>query len=129
MLSRMPLMTLFNRYQDKCLNILNSSLVWNYEKLPNNTLKLQIAKFCEECDEVIEADNYQRQVEELSDVLITIGGIARFDTELAKQSFNEFIFCVDKYIFMDVIDYAEQKIKILYERDYSNGFRHKETIQ
>ena len=103
--------------------------MWNYEKLPNNTLELQIAKFCEECDEVIEADNYQRQVEELSDVLITIGGIARFDTELAKQSFNEFIFCIDKYVFMDVVDYAEQKIKILYERDYSDGFRHKETIQ
>ena len=48
-----------------------------------------------------------------------------FDEELAKQLFNEFISCLDKYIFMDIIDYAEQKIKILYERDYSkDGYHH-----
>ena len=117
--------TLFKRYRQKCLNVLNSSLAWNYERLPNNTLELQIAKIYEEYDEAIEADDYQHQVEELSDILITIGGLARFDEELAKQLFNEFISCLDKYIFMDIIDYAEQKIKILYERDYSkDGYHH-----
>lgn len=116
--------TLFKRYRQKCLNVLNSSLAWNYERLPNNTLELQIAKIYEEYDEAIEADDYQHQVEELSDVLIAIGGLARFDEELAKQLFNEFISCLDKYIFMDIIDYAEQKINILYKRSYSNGYKH-----
>lgn len=116
--------TLFKRYRQKCLNVLNSSLAWNIAKLPNNTLELQIAKIYEEYDEAIEADDYQHQVEELSDVLIAIGGLARFDEELAKQLFNEFISCLDKYIFMDIIDYAELKIPILYERTYSNGYRH-----
>ena len=123
-LSTMLMPTLFNRYQEKCLNVLNSSLAWNYERLPNNTLELQISKLFEEYDEAIEADDYQHQVEELSDILIAIGGLARFDEELAKQLFNEFISCLDKYIFMDIIDYAEQKIKILYKRSYSNGYHH-----
>lgn len=125
MQSKMLMPTLFNRYRQKCLNVLNSSLAWNHERLPNNTLELQIAKIYEEYDEAIEADDYHHhQVEELSDVLIAIGGLARFDEELAKQLFNEFIYCLDKYIFMDIIDYAEQKINILYKRSYSNGYKH-----
>lgn len=128
MQSRMLMPTLFYRYQEKCLNVLNSSLAWNYERLPNNTLELQIAKFCEECDEAIEADDYQHQVEELGDVLIVIGGIARFDEELAKDVFNEFVSCLDKIIFMDCVDMAERKIPILYERTYADGFRHEEIM-
>ena len=120
-----PLMMMsLKRYEDKLLKVLNDSLAWNFAKLPNNTLDLQIAKLFEECDETIEADDYQHQVEELGDVLIVIGGLARFDEELAKQLFNEFISCLDKYIFMDIVDYAEQKIKTLYKRSYSDGYKH-----
>lgn len=109
--------------------MLNSSLVWNNARLPNNTFDLQLSKYCEEIQEVIDANNYQSLIEELADVLIVIGGMARFDELLAKEMFNEFIMCLDKIIFMDMIDYAEQKIKILYERDYTDGFHHKEAIQ
>ena len=117
---------LLERYKKKLVAILNSSLAWNYAKLPNNTFELQFAKYEEEIDEAIEAEtiSYQKMIEELADVLITIGGMARFDLPLAIEMLNGFIDCLDKYIFMDVIDYAEQKIKILYERSYSNGYHH-----
>ena len=122
---------LLERYKKKLVTILNSSLAWNYAKLPNNTFELQFAKYEEEIDEAIEAEtiSYQRMIEELADVLITIGGMARFDLPLAIEMLNGFIDCLDKYIFMDVIDYAEQKIKILYERSYSNGYHHDEVLQ
>lgn len=81
-------------------------------------------KVDEEIDEVIEAEDYQHQIEELADVLIAIGGIERFDKLKAVNMFNNFIAVLDKFVFMDVVDYAEQKIKILYERTYSNGYKH-----
>ena len=95
----------------------------NNVKLPNNTLELQIKKYCEEVDEAIEAehDSYQHFVEEPADVLITIGGLMRFNEELAVSMLNEYLSTMDKYVFMDVIDYAERKIPMLYH--------HKEIIQ
>ena len=126
MQKRLPTQTLFNQYKEKCLKVLNESLAWNIAKLPHNTIELQIDKYCEEIDEAIEAEQegYQRQIEELADVLIAIGGMARFDEPLAKTMFDEFIGCMDKYIFMDVVDYAEKKIPILYEREYKDGYHH-----
>lgn len=122
---------LLERYKKKLVAILNSSLAWNYAKLPNNTFELQFAKYEEEIDESIEAEtiSYQNMIEELADVLITIGGMARFDLPLAIEMLNGFLDCLDKYIFMDVVDYAEQKIKILYKRSYSNGYKHDEVLQ
>ena len=122
---------LLERYKKKLVAILNSSLAWNYAKLPNNTFELQFAKYEEEIDEAIEAEtiSYQNMIEELADVLITIGGMARFDMCLAIEQLNGFLDCLDKYIFMDVVDYAEQKIKILYKRSYSNGYKHDEVLQ
>lgn len=122
---------LLERYKKKLVSILNSSLAWNYAKLPNNTFELQFAKYEEEIDEAIEAEtiSYQNMIEELADVLIAIGGMARFDLPLAIEMLNGFLDCLDKYIFMDVVDYAEQKIKILYKRSYSNGYKHDEVLQ
>ena len=118
--------TLLRRYEKKLVSILNQSLAWNYAKLPNNTFELQLAKYYEEVDEAIEAEHesYQHFVEELCDILITIGGMMRFDEELAQEMLNMLINDIDKYIFMDIVDYAEQKINILYERSYSNGYKH-----
>ena len=122
---------LLERYKKKLVAILNSSLAWNYAKLPNNTFELQFAKYEEEIDEAIEAEtiSYQNMIEELADVLIAIGGMARFDLPLAIEMLNGFLDCLDKYIFMDVVDYAEKKIKILYKRSYSNGYKHDEVLQ
>lgn len=122
---------LLERYKKKLVAILNSSLAWNYAKLPNNTFELQFAKYKEEIDEAIEAEtiSYQKMIEELSDVLITIGGMARFDMLLAVEQLNDFLGCLDKYIFMDVVDYADKKIAILYERTYSDGYHHDEVVQ
>ena len=129
--SKMLMPTLFERYKKKLLAVLNASLAWNIVKLPNNTLELQLTKYEEECEEAIEAEstNYQRMIEELADVLISIGGMMRFDTELAIDMLNQLIDCLDKYIFMDVVDYAEQKIPLLYERSYSDGYHHDEVMQ
>jgi hypothetical protein len=126
MSKRLPTETLFNQYKEKCLSVLNKSLAWNIAKLPHNTFDLQLAKYCEEIDEAIEAEavGYQEQIMELADVLIAIGGMARFDELLSKEMFDGFIGCVDKYIFMDVVDYAEKKIPILYEREYKDGYHH-----
>lgn len=126
MLREMRMQTLLERYKKKLVNLLNASLAWNNVKLPNNTLELQIKKYCEEVDEAIEAehDSYQHFVEELADVLITIGGVMRFNEELAISMLSEFILALDKYVFMDVVDYAELKIPVLYERTYTNGYRH-----
>lgn len=127
----MPMTTSLERYIERTLEVLNESLAWNIARLPNNTLELQLLKYIEETDEAIEAEkiSYQNFIEELADVVITIGGIARFDEQLAVEMFNDFLDSIDKYIYMDVIDYAKQKIKILYQRDYSNGWHHKGIIQ
>ena len=122
-----PLMMMsLKRYENKLLKVLNDSLAWNYAKLPNNTFELQFAKYQEEVDEAIEAekDNYQHFVEEVCDVLISIGGMMRFDEELAIEMLNMLLKDIDKYILMDIVDYAEQKIKILYERSYQDGYHH-----
>ena len=106
--------------------MLNESLAWNIAKLPKNTFDLQLQKYFEEVDEVIQAEKegYSRQVEELANVLIALGGMARFDELLAKEMFDEFVSWIDKYTFMDVVDYAEKKIIILYEREYKDGYHH-----
>ena len=119
---KMRMKTLLERYKKKLVKVLNDSLAWNNVKLPNNTLELQVKKYCEEVDEAIESEgNYQRFIEELADVLITIGGLMRFNEELAVSMLNEYLSTIDKYVFMDVIDYAERKIPMLYH--------HKEIIQ
>ena len=120
----MNMIVSYKRYKKKCLKVLNDSVKWNIDKLPDNTLKLQMMKFNEEIDEVIKAKTYQHQIEKLADVLIAIGGVARFNKLKAAYIFDKFIAFLDKFIFMDVVDYAEQKIKILYERDYSNTYNH-----
>ena len=51
-----PIPTLLRRYEKKLVSILNQSLAWNYAKLPNNTLELQLAKYYEEVDEAIESE-------------------------------------------------------------------------
>ena len=129
--SKMLMPTLFERYKKKLLAVLNASLAWNIVKLPNNTLELQLTKYEEECDEAIEAEStsYQLMIEELADVLISIGGMMRFDAELAIDTLNQFLDCIDKFILMDVVDYAEQKIQLLYERTYSDGYHHDEVVQ
>lgn len=121
-----PMSALLRRYEKKLVSILNQSLAWNYAKLPNNTFELQLAKYYEEVDEAIEAEqeNYQHFVEEVCDVLISIGGMMRFDSNLAQEMLNMLLGDIDKYIFMDIVDYAEQKIQILYERSYQDGYHH-----
>ena len=129
--SIMPMQTQLDRYKKKLLAVLNASLAWNIVKLPKNTFDLQLKKYEEECDEDIEAEqiNYQRLMEELADVLISIGGMMRFSPELAIDMLNQFLDCMDKFILMDVVDYAEQKLPLLYERSYSDGYHHDEVIQ
>ena len=129
--STMPMQTQLERYKKKLLAVLNASLVWNIVKLPKNTFDLQLKKYEEECDEAVEAEqiNYQRLIEELADVLISIGGMMRFNSELAIDMLNQFLDCMDKFILMDVVDYAEEKLPLLYERSYSDGYHHDEVIQ
>ena len=119
----MRMTTLLERYEKKLVNLLNASLAWNIARLPNNSLDLQVKKYCEEIEEVNEAekqDDYQHLVEELADVLICIGGLIRFDEDIAQNALNDYLATLDKYIFMDVVDYAELKIPELYERTYTN---------
>lgn len=121
----MRITTLLERYEKKLVNLLNASLAWNIARLPNNSLDLQIKKYCEEVDEAVEAEeDYQHFIEELGDVLISIGGVMRFDEELATSMLSEFILALDKYVFMDAVDYAELKIPVLYERSYADGYHH-----
>lgn len=122
--NKIPMFSSYNRYREKCLVVLNESLDWNYKKLPNNTLDLQLKKVDEEIDEVVNAKNYQETVEELADVLIAIGGVARFDGEKAMNMFNTFVSFLDRFIFMDMVDYAERKIKIIHQREYPDGYHH-----
>ena len=129
--STMPMQTQLERYKKKLLAVLNASLAWNIVKLPKNTFDLQLKKYEEECGEAVEAEqiNYQRLIEELADVLISIGGMMRFNPELAIDMLNQFLDCIDKFILMDVVDYAEEKLPLLYERSYSDGYHHDEVIQ
>lgn len=121
-----PMPTLLSRYEKKLVGVLNASLAWNYAKLPNNNFELQLAKYCEEVDEAIEAESdcYEHFVEEVCDILITIGGMMRFDTSLAQEMLNMLLNDIDKYLLMDVVDYAEKKIKIIYKREYKDGYHH-----
>ena len=125
----MRITTLLERYKIKLIKVLNDSLAWNIVRLPNNSLDLQVRKYCEEIGEVNEAEeqgDYQHLVEELADVLICIGGLIRFDEDVAQNALNDYLATLDKYIFMDVVDYAELKIPELYNRDYSDGYHHRE---
>ena len=125
----MRITTLLERYRQKLIKVLNDSLAWNIVRLPNNSLDLQVRKYCEEIGEVNEAEeqgDYQHLVEELADVLICIGGLIRFDEDIAQSALNDYLATLDKYIFMDVVDYAELKIPELYNRDYSDGYHHRE---
>lgn len=126
MQKNLPMPTLLKLYEKKLVEVLNQSLTWNYAKLPNNTFELQLAKYYEEVEEAIEAEklDYQHFVEEVCDILITIGGMMRFDEELAQEMLNMLINDIDKYILMDIVDYAEQKINILYKREYKDGYHH-----
>lgn len=126
MQKNLPMPTLLKLYEKKLVEVLNQSLTWNYAKLPNNTFELQLAKYYEEVEEAIEAEklDYQHFVEEVCDILITIGGMMRFDEELAQEMLNMLISDIDKYILMDIVDYAEQKINILYKREYKDGYHH-----
>lgn len=126
MRNNQPMPTLLRRYEKKLVSILNQSLAWNYAKMPNNTFELQLDKYYEEVDEAIEAEqeSYQHFVEEVCDILISIGGMMRFDSNLAQEMLNYLLKDIDKYIFMDIVDYAEQKIQILYERNYLDGYHH-----
>ena len=126
--STMPMQTQLERYKKKLLAVLNASLAWNIVKLPKNTFDLQLKKYEEESVEA-EQINYQRLIEELADVLISIGGMMRFNSELAIDMLNQFLDCMDKFILMDVVDYAEEKLPLLYERSYSDGYHHDEVIQ
>lgn len=87
---RIPLFNSYKIYKDKCLFVLNESLEWNVKKLPNNTLKLQLKNVDEKVNKVIGIENYQKKVEMLADILIDIGGVARFDEEKAVNMFNSF---------------------------------------
>ena len=129
--STMPMQTQLERYKKKLLAVLNASLAWNIVKLPKNTFDLQLKKYEEECDEAVEAEqiNYQRLIEESPDVLISLRGMMRFHPELAIDMLNQFLDCMDKFILMDVVDYAEEKLPLLYERSYSDGYHHDEVIQ
>lgn len=118
---------LLERYKVKTLKLLNDSLDWNIAKLPNNTMELQCKKVLEEIDEALEAkDNYEHFVEEIGDIFIAVGGLARFNREFSADVFSEVCKALDKFIFMDAIDQAEKKIPVLYERDYTNGYHHNE---
>lgn len=102
-------------------HLLNESLTWNIAKLPNNTLDLQLKKYLEEVDEFCESID----IEELGDVLIAIGGFMRFDSELAYDILQTFLDDVDTSHLYAAIIAAENKIPVLYQRDYSDGYHYK----
>lgn len=112
------------RYKNKTLYLLNESVIWNRKKLPNNTLSLQIKKINEEISEVEKAETYEDKVSEMGDVLIAIGGIARFDREFAKELYTRYTNGLDKYLYMDIVDQAVNKIPVLWERTYNDGYHH-----
>lgn len=101
--------------------LLNDSLTWNIVKLPNNNLELQLNKYVEEVDEFCES----LEIEELGDVLISIGGMMRFDSYLAYDMLEHFLSDVDTDHLYAAIIAAENKLPILYKRDYSDGYHHK----
>lgn len=101
--------------------LLNDALLWNIAKLPNNTLELQLRKYIEEVNEFCES----LEIEELGDVLITIGGVMRFDYYLAYNMLEMFFNDVDTNHLYAAIIAAENKLPILYQRDYSDGYHHK----
>ena len=107
--------------RERLIRLLNESLIWNIIKLPNNTLELQIKKYAEEVDEFCES----LEIEELGDVLITIGGLMRFNASVAYDALQRFLDDNDIPHIYAAILAAEKKMPILYERDYSNGYHHK----
>ena len=106
---------------NKLTRLLNESLAWNVSVLPNNTLDLQLKKYLEEVDEFCES----LEIEELGDVLIAIGGFMRFDSRLAYEILQTFLNDVDIPHLYAAIIAAENKIPVLYQRDYSDGYHHK----
>ena len=115
---------LYHIYKSKMLNLLNASVLWNKQKLPNNTLDLQLKKIEEEEREVLEAVTYEEKMAELGDVLIAIGGLERFDRKLAQKKLQEFLCSLDAPLVMEAIDEGLKKMPILWRRDYPDGYHH-----
>ena len=107
-----------DKYKKKTIKVLNDSVKWNIDRLPDNTLDMQLQKVIEEKIEAINTNTYTKLISELADVLIAIGGVERFDSIIAQDLFESFISTLSKSIYMDVVDQAERKIKELYERTY-----------
>ena len=119
----------YDKYKKKTIKVLNDSVKWNIDRLPDNTLDMQLQKVIEEKIEAINTNTYTKLISELADVLIAIGGVERFDSIIAQDLFESFILTLSKSIYMDVVDQAERKIKELYERTYiiiDGVYRHKE---
>ena len=108
----------YDKYKKKTIKVLNDSVKWNIDRLPDNTLDMQLQKVIEEKIEAINTNTYTKFISELADVLIAIGGVERFDSIIAQDLFESFISTLSKSIYMDVVDQAERKIKELYERTY-----------
>ena len=119
----------YDKYKKKTIKVLNDSVKWNIDRLPGNTLDMQLQKVIEEKIEAINTNTYTKLISELADVLIAIGGVERFDGVIAQDLFESFISTLSKSIYMDVVDQAERKIKELYERTYiivDGVYRHKD---
>jgi NTP pyrophosphatase (non-canonical NTP hydrolase) len=99
------------------LGIKRSSVQWNTERLPDNTLSMQLRKIVEEVIEVLDATNLQQQIEEKADVLIAIFGLARF-SKVISLILEEAFLKLNGGEIKDILLAAGEKMNTLWERTY-----------
>ena len=99
------------------LGLKRGSVQWNTERLPDNTLSMQLRKIVEEVIEVLDATTPQQQIKEKADVLIAIFGLARFSKTVSLILEEAFIKMCGGDL-KEILIAAGEKMNILWERTY-----------
>ena len=82
----------FMKKKPDVLKILKSALncelekikVWNEQTFTGATLAGQLAKLEEELREADKAESYEEQANEMADIMIVLGGLRRWDSNVGK---------------------------------------------
>jgi NTP pyrophosphatase (non-canonical NTP hydrolase) len=99
------------------LGLKRGSVQWNTERLPDNTLSMQLRKIVEEVTEVLDATTRQQQIKEKADVLIAIFGLARF-SKVTSLILEETFLKLNGGEIKDILLAAGEKMNLLWDRTY-----------
>lgn len=95
---------------------------WNEKNLPDNTLEMQIKKYEEEVEEYYDAvknSDFNHQLEEAADVIISAIGFRRFNPGHSLIGYFNFVRSVNPCIMAEDLRAAiKKKLRVIKKRKY-----------